>query len=115
MSIDLRCGDWRDVLADVGEVDAVITDPPYGARTHDGHDVAAAALAAEGKVMRRVLNYASLSPKDVGEFVAWWMSWLVRGLHVARLDPSMGGRFQARRACRLCPGAGHSKAPQGVR
>jgi site-specific DNA-methyltransferase (adenine-specific) len=36
MSIDLRCGDWRDVLADVGEVDAVITDPPYSERTHNG-------------------------------------------------------------------------------
>jgi len=27
--IDLRLGDWRDVLADVESVDAVITDPPY--------------------------------------------------------------------------------------
>ncbi len=32
--IDFRLGRWEDVLADVGEVDAVITDPPYGARTH---------------------------------------------------------------------------------
>ena len=28
-AIDLRCGRWQDVLADVGEVDAVICDPPY--------------------------------------------------------------------------------------
>jgi site-specific DNA-methyltransferase (adenine-specific) len=34
--IDLRCGDWRDVLADVGEVDAVVCDPPYSERTHAG-------------------------------------------------------------------------------
>jgi hypothetical protein len=31
---ELRRGRWQDVLADV-EVDAVICDPPYGARTHD--------------------------------------------------------------------------------
>jgi hypothetical protein len=30
---ELRRGRWQDVLADV-EVDAVICDPPYGARTH---------------------------------------------------------------------------------
>jgi site-specific DNA-methyltransferase (adenine-specific) len=29
MDIDLRLGKWQDVLADVGEVDAIITDPPY--------------------------------------------------------------------------------------
>lgn len=35
--IDLRLGDWRDVLADVGEVDSVITDPPYSQRTASGY------------------------------------------------------------------------------
>lgn len=32
---ELRCGDYREVLADV-ECDAVITDPPFGDRTHSG-------------------------------------------------------------------------------
>jgi len=32
-AFDLRCGRWQDVLADV-EVDAEISDPPYGARVH---------------------------------------------------------------------------------
>lgn len=36
LPIDLRCGDWRDVLANVSEVDAVISDPPYSPRVHDG-------------------------------------------------------------------------------
>lgn len=36
--IDLRLGKWEDVLSDVGEVDAVISDPPYSSRTHKGHD-----------------------------------------------------------------------------
>ena len=34
--IDLRLGDYREVMQDV-EPDAVIVDPPYGARTHAGH------------------------------------------------------------------------------
>lgn len=36
MTADLRLGRWQDVLADVGEVDAVITDPPYSPRAHQG-------------------------------------------------------------------------------
>jgi site-specific DNA-methyltransferase (adenine-specific) len=32
----LRLGRWQDVLADVTECDAVITDPPYSERTHAG-------------------------------------------------------------------------------
>jgi site-specific DNA-methyltransferase (adenine-specific) len=45
--IDLRLGRWQYVLADVRECDAVITDPPYSARTdagymsHGSHEVAA--------------------------------------------------------------------------
>ena len=34
--IDLRLGRWQDVLADVTTCDAVICDPPYSARTHEG-------------------------------------------------------------------------------
>ena len=42
--IELRLGDWRAVLADVGQFDAIITDPPYSERTH------AAAAAARRDV-----------------------------------------------------------------
>lgn len=34
--MELRCGRWQDVLSDITECDAVITDPPYSERTHDG-------------------------------------------------------------------------------
>jgi site-specific DNA-methyltransferase (adenine-specific) len=34
--MELRLGKWQDVLADIKEVDAVITDPPYSERTHKG-------------------------------------------------------------------------------
>lgn len=33
---ELRLGRWQDVLADVAQVDSVITDPPYSERTHAG-------------------------------------------------------------------------------
>ena len=33
---DLRLGKWQTALADIGEVDCVITDPPYSERTHAG-------------------------------------------------------------------------------
>lgn len=36
MTFELRLGRYQDVLADVGEVDAVIVDAPYGGRTHNG-------------------------------------------------------------------------------
>ena len=34
--IDLRCGDYREVLANVESFDALICDPPYSARIHEG-------------------------------------------------------------------------------
>ena len=32
----LYCGRWQDVLSDVSECDAVITDPPYSPKSHSG-------------------------------------------------------------------------------
>jgi DNA methylase len=34
---ELRLGRWQDALANVGEVDALICDPPYSARTDKGY------------------------------------------------------------------------------
>tara|TARA_R100001510_G_C7655922_1_gene215470 strand:+ start:4999 stop:5709 length:711 start_codon:yes stop_codon:yes gene_type:complete len=62
---DLRAGDWRETLADVEQVDAVICDPPYGDRTHRGNETIAT-------VGRRSICYASWSPDDVRAFVASW-------------------------------------------
>lgn len=79
--IDLRLGRWQDVLADV-ECDALICDPPYSARTHEGHDASAAVpgggwtdvngRAYAGPAPRRQLNYATWTPDDVRAFVASW-------------------------------------------
>lgn len=37
MTCELRLGRWQDALADVEMVDALITDPPYSARTDKGY------------------------------------------------------------------------------
>lgn len=65
MSVDLRLGDWRDVLADVTECDSVLSDPPYGSRTHEGHN------AAAGEAMEAIA-YDSLAPADVADLVGHW-------------------------------------------
>lgn len=36
-AIDLRLGDWREVLADVDACDSLICDPPYSERTDAGY------------------------------------------------------------------------------
>ncbi len=73
--IDLRLGRWQDVLADVDHVDAVVTDPPYGARTHDGQRHGRRNELCGGEyVSARGIGYASLSPADVAEFAASWAS-----------------------------------------
>lgn len=72
--IDLRLGDWATVLADVGDVDAVITDPPYGRRCHVGHDLMAESTRnVTGQETRRSLQYAYWTPDDVDAFVDAWI------------------------------------------
>ena len=60
-------GRWEDVLDGV-EVDAVITDAPYSARVHEGHDAGADFTPST----RRALSYASWDAADVDAFVAAW-------------------------------------------
>jgi DNA modification methylase len=70
--IDLRLGDYRDVLADV-ECDAVITDPPYGERVHKGHDSAVDQVkATTGQTLKSSLSYSCWAPDDVSNFVDFW-------------------------------------------
>ena len=72
MTIDLRLGDWRTALDDVSEVDAVITDPPYGARVHDDESLIKQTKSATGQATRTALSYAHWTPDDVHEFVSSW-------------------------------------------
>jgi site-specific DNA-methyltransferase (adenine-specific) len=71
-TITLIHGDCMDILPTVGPVDAVITDPPYSARTHKGHDSAAVGSASQGGdgTNRKPLGYSFWTPADVAAFVA---------------------------------------------
>jgi len=78
--VELRLGRWETALADVGEVDAVITDPPYSARTHAGHDGGTRSDGAHDltrghRKQTRAINYECWTPDDVAVFVD---SWIVR-------------------------------------
>lgn len=84
---------WRALLEVVPECDAVITDPPFSARTHAGHD--SAARNAGG---RRVINFAAWTDVDVASFVSAW-SPRCRGWFVAITDhvlvPAWEAAFRA--------------------
>lgn len=70
MSIDLRCGDYRETLADV-TCDALICDPPYGAGTHKGHNAGALqVVSATGQETMAKINYKHWTAADVTAFVA---------------------------------------------
>lgn len=65
-------GRWEDVLAAV-DVDAMVCDPPYSARTHDGHnDGAESTISITKQQTREAINYASWSPDSVANFVGAW-------------------------------------------
>jgi hypothetical protein len=90
---DLRLGRWENVLKDVGHVNAIICDPPYSSRTHDGHDDGATLANRAGKGWnrssggvdafrpRREISYSNWTKKDVEAFVAAWaprcLGWMV--------------------------------------
>lgn len=75
--MELRLGRWEDVLADV-ECDALIVDPPYGERTHTGHNNGVRNSRMMSNAGRRELSYAMWTPEDVRAFVDHWAP-LTRG------------------------------------
>ena len=78
------------LLAERGElVDAVITDPPYSSRTHDGHSAA----ACRRMTACRDLDYAAWSPGDVERFVAASHA-VTRGWICALTDHHLGPHWQ---------------------
>ena len=75
-SPELRLGDWRAVLADVEQVDAVICDPPYSERIEKGQR--SGKRERGGFDMPAVISdtsrigYGSLSREDVAALVEHW-------------------------------------------
>jgi site-specific DNA-methyltransferase (adenine-specific) len=75
-TVDLRLGDWREVLK--GEsCDLHLADPPYGNRTHGGqrHGRRAKGYGPQDGaelLSARGISYAHWTPADVTEYVASW-------------------------------------------
>lgn len=70
--IDLRPGKWEKALANVDTVDAVITDPPYGAMTHAAYEEGRCTNKRRDTKRGRSLNYDHWEPADVRAFVDAW-------------------------------------------
>lgn len=80
MTADVREGRWQDVLGDV-ECDALICDPPYGSRTHEGHNaMEEQTKTLTGQSTREAISYDAWTHADVLSFVGafaarvrgWW-------------------------------------------
>lgn len=68
----IYCGDYREAFEALDEscpVGAVITDPPYGSRTHRGNDDVG---NGRDNAERRALSYSHWSPSDVRDFADFW-------------------------------------------
>ena len=90
VAIDLRCGSYESALADVGQVDAVIVDPPYSLRTHKGHN--STIHGHHGKkhdgAKRLPLRYEYWTREDVRAFCRFWVP-RCRGWIVALSDSDL--------------------------
>jgi DNA modification methylase len=64
-AITLYCGDCRDVLPTLPQVDHVVTDPPYSERTHAGHDASNREGFGRDGADRRALGYSAWTTGDV--------------------------------------------------
>lgn len=77
----LYLGDCMDILPTLAKVDAVITDPPYSARTHKGHDAGCGMRLDDAS--RSGLGYGALTPASASglsvqlSFVcSGWIVWM---------------------------------------
>ena len=78
----LYLGDAREILPTLGKVPHIITDPPYSARTHAGHDVIANKARPDGAA-RSALGYGALTEADAeslafdfAEACDGWIVWM---------------------------------------
>ena len=65
MEWELILGDWRQSLAHVGHVDAVICDPPYSQRTEDG-------FRTSKSMVKCGMGYEPISEEWARAFVEHW-------------------------------------------
>lgn len=72
MGAQIHLGRWQDALRNVDAVDAVICDPPYGARTHKATNDHIAGSVLPDAAERTPIAYDALTPNDVRAFVDAW-------------------------------------------
>lgn len=94
MTAHLYLGRWQDALAQIDRVDAVITDPPYGVRTHDGVNH----LLRKNNIMpdaasRTPIAYDAMAPSEVYAFVEAWAP-RCRGWMVAMTSHDLIGAYE---------------------
>lgn len=66
--MQLLLGTWQDMLADIGQVDVLITDPPYSERVHASRPTRNDGVDADGLTP----GYEPWAPSDVESFVEHW-------------------------------------------
>lgn len=92
-------GDCLEVLPGLPKVDAVVTDPPYSDRTHEGH---ASGLAARDGANRKDLGYGALSHADIEKLApafasacGGWVVWMCDDEQAVKIRHEMeaAGRY----------------------
>jgi hypothetical protein len=86
----LHLGRYETALRAVTQVDAVITDPPYGQATHDANAAGRCTNERRDTKRGRVIGYAHWTPAHVRRFVRFWA-------------PRCRGWFVAMTSHDLCP------------
>lgn len=72
MSWTLHHGHYLDAFDSMLQFDAIITDPPYGSRTHTGWNAGEQQVrTATGQATRTAISYDHWTPDDVRAFVRW--------------------------------------------
>lgn len=90
---DLRLGRWEDALAKIGIVDALITDPPFGAKTH-ANSRALPNAREDGSPLDGIgPDYQPWTASDVMQFVGDW-SPRVRGWMACMTSHDLIGPYQ---------------------
>ena len=95
--VQLWHGRWQDVLPRLGQVDAVITDPPYSERTHEGHDGATGrdpSRMNNPEKLSRPIPYTCWTDADAAEATAHW-SLVSRGWLVTMSDHALARVWEA--------------------
>lgn len=72
MSVEVRYGDWRRVLADVPECDALICDPPYSERVIKGQRSGKPGNYQNVGCVAANIPYAHCTDDDIRSLVSGW-------------------------------------------